>query len=215
MKRSAPLFFWPAVILLLFSTCIALLFPREQIHMVINRWHSPFLDYLFRGWTHLGGGWVIAGLIVLYLFIRIRISLVLTAAYAMSGISAQLLKKLVFREVPRPVKYFELHNLNFDLYLVPGVKILYWNSFPSGHAAAAFGMFFGLALFQKKSYQWILLIVAAGVAYSRMYLSQHFLMDVAGGMFLGLLFGWVAGWWIGRYQNSWIDKPLSSIIFKR
>lgn len=203
----------PALILFSGSVLISVLFPREVIHIEMNNWHLPLLDYLFLWWTRLGEGWVLLGLAAVALLFRIRISLVMLAGYILSGLSAQLLKRLFFSQFARPVKYFELHDIDFNLYLVPGVDFHSWYSFPSGHTAAAFGTFFGLSLFLRSEVARLaLFLLAAGVAFSRIYLSQHFLMDVAGGMFLGLAGGYLGWRWIGRYRKHWIDSSLPQLF---
>ena len=111
--------------------------------------------------------------------------------------------------MPRPAKYFDLQQLDYQLYLVPDVHQLAWRSFPSGHTAAAFAVFFGLALMtNSKLVQIACFVMAVGVAYSRIYLSQHFLMDVVAGSAIGLVTAWVIWFWINRYQPDWMDKSV-------
>jgi membrane-associated phospholipid phosphatase len=66
------------------------------------------------------------------------------------------------------------------------VEIHTHNSFPSGHTAAAWFMFFWFALLGK-SRIWGLFVafLAVGVAYSRVYLMQHFPVDIAVGACIG------------------------------
>jgi len=212
MKRKLPGFSGPALILLLGFTLLCILVPREQIHIFINSRHHPFLDLLMKYWTYLGDGWVLLAVVLFSLLIRIRMAFILLAAYAFSGLSAQFLKRFVFGQTPRPVKYFEIHDLPYDLHLVEGVHLHHWYSFPSGHTATAFGVFFGLSLFLRRPWKWIMLILALGVAYSRMYLSQHFLIDVTGGMVLGLLFAYLSWWYMRRYRSPWLDVSLPEVL---
>jgi membrane-associated phospholipid phosphatase len=209
LLRSSRWFLIPASLFILGSAIVSLLFTREVIHLEINRWHSPFTDQLFRWWTFLGDGWVLLALILLLLLWHIRVSLVLLTAYAISGLLVQLTKRFFFSHMARPSKYFELHGSGQELHLVPGVELHSWYSFPSGHTAAAFAVFFGLSLFLRSpGVRLFLFILAAGVAWSRVYLSQHFLMDVSAGAFFGLAGAAPAIWWIGRADRSWLDQPL-------
>lgn len=211
-KRVAIGFLLPASIFVVAAFLLSMIFSREAIHMEMNGWNSSFLDPLFRVWSYLGEGWVLMIVILFTLFLRIRIALGMFIAYAVSGLSSQLLKQLFFHDLPRPVKYFEILGINYDLQLVPGVDVHMWKSFPSGHAAAAFGVFFGLSLFLRSwSLQLLLFILALGVAYSRIYLSQHFLIDAAGGGLLGLIGGYTGWIWIGRYKREWLDRPLTKL----
>jgi membrane-associated phospholipid phosphatase len=70
--------------------------------------------------------------------------------------------------------------------IVIGKKPGSW-SFPSGHAAGAFG---GAWLLNRISPQWSLIryIVAGWVGFSRIYLGDHYPGDVASGSLIGLLF---------------------------
>lgn len=68
-----------------------------------------------------------------------------------------------------------------------------YHSFPSGHCGAAFA-FFGVAVFADHRHWWLLL-AAAAIAWSRIYLNVHHLSDVFVGAFAGLLMaGFVWGW---------------------
>jgi membrane-associated phospholipid phosphatase len=116
------------------------------------------------------------------------------------GAILQILKHIISTD--RPVSVFEHYN-NLALPLVQGVDMHCSNSFPSGHASTFFmfctcctiilayhhcrkskshslrvHMLFNIALL-------LLLVLAAMGAYSRVYLSQHFLSDVCVGSIIG------------------------------
>ena len=63
-------------------------------------------------------------------------------------------------------------------------------SFPSGHTAASFTMIY---VFYKnlKKYFWIVLAVCCLIAFSRLYLSVHFVSDVLIGGIIGLFSGFL------------------------
>jgi len=214
-RRRYNWFLIMAIIVLSCSVLISLIFSREVIHIKINSWHSPFLDTVFKSWTLLGNGLIVLVIVLIPLFFKIRFSIILFTGYAISGLSAQLIKRLFFSDSARPVNYFHLHGIDYDLYQVPGVELHNWNSFPSGHTATAFGVFFGLSLILNSRWGQLLAFVAAfGVAYSRLYLSQHFLIDVIGGAVLGLIGGYVGWWWIGHYERDWLNKPIHELILR-
>jgi membrane-associated phospholipid phosphatase len=61
-----------------------------------------------------------------------------------------------------------------------------YHSFPSGHTGAAFA-FFGVPFFANRRHGWWALLVAAAIAWSRIYLNVHHLSDVMAGAFVGLI----------------------------
>lgn len=202
-----------AIPLLIITFMLSLVFSREEIHIWINRHHYSFLDILMRAWTLLGDGLWVLILVIPFLFCRMRYFLIVFTGYAISGISAQIFKRIFFDGMPRPVKYFSLHGIDYDLYLVPGVQIHSWHSFPSGHTATAFGVFLGISLILKKKWlQIVCFLLAVGVGYSRMYLSEHFLIDVAGGALLGIVSGYLSYWWLNRYRGNWLENPVYKIV---
>jgi undecaprenyl-diphosphatase len=61
-----------------------------------------------------------------------------------------------------------------------------YHSFPSGHTGTAFA-FFGVPFFADRRHGWWALLVAAAIAWSRIYLNVHYLSDVMVGMLVGLV----------------------------
>ncbi len=76
------------------------------------------------------------------------------------------------------------------------------SSFPSSHAANAAG----LALVLGMRWRWLappLWLLAATVAFSRMYLNRHFLSDVLFGMAIGVGLGWLTVRWLRSRGWTW------------
>ncbi len=108
----------------------------------------------------------------------------------------------------RPAKYFELFE-NYKLHLVEGVKIHSLQSFPSGHTATAFSIFLTLALITKNHVlKLFCFVIAVLVAYSRVYLSQHFFVDIAAGTVIGVVFIVLAFYYFERIDKKWLDRSL-------
>lgn len=185
---------------------VLLNFTKAEIHLYINRFHSGFWDYVFKNITNLGDGLVPLILFLIFLFFSYRKALIVGLSGLFAGIIAQLLKRFVFPDVPRPKVFFEgIANL----YLVPGVDVHSSFSFPSGHAATVFSLFFVLAYFtNRKILQILLLFLALLTGYSRMYLSQHFLIDVYFGGLIGICASLAIIYFIEKLNNNWIDKSL-------
>lgn len=170
-----------------------ILFTQEKvdIHLTTNAINSQFLDTFFKYWTYLGDG-LLAPIIVLILGIvyfkkngyttfLIGFSTLLT-----SGILSQVLKRSFFSGSLRPLGVIGPEQL----YLIEGVDVHTFHSFPSGHTTLGFAFMAFVAYFYFSKNRWIqfaLALIAVLIGYSRIHLSQHFLEDVVTGALLGLL----------------------------
>src|SRR5699024_7390074 len=112
---------------------------------------------------------------------------ILALSALLQTIIVQGLKRFFFEEMTRPRKFLELDSLS-HIHFVEGVTVHNFNSFPSGHSATAFAIFTLLALIYRKSW-WTALVffVAAAVAISRVYLLQHFFIDIYFGSIIGMV----------------------------
>ncbi len=153
--------------------------------LLINGANNAFADIVFQGLTAIAEV-VLPVLFLLYLFrFRKDYALPYAYSYALSTGFIQLLKHFVFAESLRPLAYFA--HTGFKWHIIPGLMISEYNSMPSGHTGAAFFMFFWVAVLLQRFY-WGLLagMLAVGVAYSRVYLFQHFPVDTLVGAFIGV-----------------------------
>ena len=95
---------------------------------------------------------------------------------------------MIFIKSPRPVEYFGEENLH----LIKGVKMAHWHSFPSGHAITVFIISVLLITSIKNKKQQLFIAFCALLAgYSRVYLSQHFLIDILAGALIGTILAWL------------------------
>ena len=149
----------------------------------MNANQNDFLSVFFKIWTYLGD-WITFGVIAIALLVFYRkAGYIFLLIGAIQGIISWAMKNVFFKGAPRPKKYFEEQDiLNF----IEGVEVREFNSFPSGHTMTAFAMATFLALILKRK-EWspFILIVAVLVGLSRIYLHQHFLIDVVAGSFIG------------------------------
>ena len=104
-------------------------------------------------------------------------------AHGLAALSANILKHAIGR--PRP-KFMHAGNLEFSPVSGSG-----WDSFPSGHAAAACAVATVLATKFPRA-RWLILLTAVAIAASRIIRGSHYLTDVAGGTALGCVMGMVA-----------------------
>jgi membrane-associated phospholipid phosphatase len=174
---------------------ILILTQKGDFLIWLNTHHNKAMNLFFKYWTHLGDGLVFAFLGILFLLTSYYRTLLLIVAVISQTIVIQGLKRFVFGGVVRPKLYFE----NFDsFYQVPGVEIHSANSFPSGHTATAFtvAVLFSLMI-RKWSVTGILMVMAILVGLSRVYLLQHFFIDIYFGSMIGFLIGFFVYFWIG------------------
>jgi membrane-associated phospholipid phosphatase len=157
---------------------------KSASFLYLNGYHNSALDTFFILYTNLGDG-VFTILLVVFLLGTKRHELAwqLLAAFIISGLIAQVFKNCIYS--PRPKLFFAERE---HIYLIQGVTRTGTSSFPSGHTASIFALVTILALFAKnKKLCPVYLLPAILVAYSRIYLSQHFLGDVLAGSLLGVL----------------------------
>jgi membrane-associated phospholipid phosphatase len=117
--------------------------------------------------------------------VRFQYALTALVAFLLSGLTAQLLKRLAFSGALRPKAFFDKSGQ--VLHWVDGVEVHLHNSFPSGHATTAFSVFCLLSLLAvRKGWGGFWFALALLAAYSRVYLGQHFFGDIFAGSLIGV-----------------------------
>lgn len=142
------------------------------------------LTPLMRLITLLGDGGLCFMLfgIILLLFRRTRkIGIAVLLAIAIGGIMTNLtLKPLVARARPYEQEPFR------TWWQYVGASLESERSFPSGHATVSFAAMGAVFFSCRKKYSWATLILAALVAFTRLYLMVHYPTDVVAGVLVGL-----------------------------
>jgi membrane-associated phospholipid phosphatase len=179
------------LVLVLFP--LALIFalvPKGSLELWTNRFHHPAFDFFFYYWTNLGDAILYLALIPLLTMKRFSFGVFMALSAILQAIVIHICKRGIFRGAPRPVEYLE----GIDFHQVPGLKLHHWNSFPSGHTATAMGIATALMIiFHKNERLRIFFLIAALlVAFSRVYLMQHFYLDVVIGSLVGIGCTWAA-----------------------
>jgi membrane-associated phospholipid phosphatase len=173
--------------LVIFLTGLALLpfYKKGAIELIINAYHHPVLDDFFRMITHLGDGLILIIPIILFIFHKYCYLVLLTLSTLIHLVLVHIGKKWIFQGMPRPAEFFK----DIPFYEVPGIQLHHWGSFPSGHTTTAFMLasFFYLVLPKKFKIHAFLMGIASIVGLSRVYLMQHFLMDIWAGAILGVV----------------------------
>jgi membrane-associated phospholipid phosphatase len=209
--RQVRLFFILYLIVLCGCLIIKILYSKEQIYFAVNAHYSDWADFMAPYFTDLGLGWttiIIAACLALFSY---RKGFLLATAYAVTSITAQIIKHIVGADRPKLYFHAQLSRIHF----VKGLYIDMHDSFPSGHTVTAFSTALVLTYFSKnKKWGVLYFIIAIMIAYSRMYLSEHFFEDVIAGSIFGvfLTIFWIA-WLDGKkFLNS--PKWNRGLLFK-
>ena len=194
--------------LFLFGFISLLIIEKGDLVYLLNGIHTPFLDYLFKHTTHIGHGILFVPLILALLFIRYKYAIAGLMVAVGHGLILSFLKKVVFKGAPRPTAFLTDTS---GLHFVEGVKVHTSNSFPSGHTATAFAFCLFLTfLINKRSWGALLLFLAILGGASRIYLLQHFYIDVVVGGFIGSIVAILSWKWVLKESKfTWIDMKIN------
>ncbi|MBK8227288.1 MAG: phosphatase PAP2 family protein [Flavobacteriales bacterium] len=199
-KRTVRMFMAIWAMLFSLGAVWSILGDKFEMHRAMNAWHSPVPDRFFALFTHLADGLVPTALALLLLIVSTwRSFLLMGLSCGLSALVAQALKHGPFSHLDRPSMFREQLG---DLSWVAGIDLHSHHSFPSGHATAAFSMCFALAVILARHRLGAgLALFAALLGYARVYLSQHFLQDVATGSAIGTIVAWAVYQML--YRSAW------------
>ena len=169
---------------------IALLFVEKgQIVLLVNQNNNQVFDFFFKYCTYLGDGMFFVAFFILILLTKRKYALIVVGIGVVHGLIVSLFKRVLFSDAGRPITFFEDTSI---LHFVEGVSVHAHRSFPSGHTASAFALAVVLAfIYRKHVFLYVGLLAALLVAYSRMYILQHFYQDVVLGAVIGSLVSYV------------------------
>jgi membrane-associated phospholipid phosphatase len=205
----------PYVLFLLTGVVFLLFFEKGDMVLFFNNNQNDFLNVLFKLATKLAEISVLTLVFLALLWFSYGNLFLLLIGFLVNSIVVQFLKKIVFN-MPRPALYFkDAEVLNF----LPGLAVNFHHSFPSGHTSSAFLVFSMLALFtEKKWLQFICFLLAVLAGLSRVYLLQHFFMDVIFGAVLGVTVSYATFYLIHRTGlfsfHKWKHLSLSQYLRK-
>lgn len=197
-------------ILLIVLGIICWQFSKEQMFFAVNSHHNTFFDGFFYLATELGNSWTYVIVIIVSLFFPRKYLFILLTGLAVSTLLAQGLKHFIFDDAARPLAYFQDNSMVHHL---AGSARLMRHSFPSGHTVSAFALAAILVgFFTQRNFDLLLLFMAVLVAWSRVYLGQHFVGDVVFGSFLGVFSGTISViLWSGAPPK--FEKPIIKYNF--
>jgi membrane-associated phospholipid phosphatase len=190
------------ILIIFFAACGVYLSiaSSKNIFFQLNAFHCEQLDIFFNQCTWLGDGvFSIIVFVILLLLQRLNLAVQVITGYLFSGILAQIAKH--FLHAPRPhtiIASTEYH------YFIEGVTHTGMSSFPSGHTTSIFALAVLMALnTPNKRMIPAFVIPAILTGYSRIYLGEHFLLDVTAGALLGTLSAVLVYWRLYNVKITW------------
>lgn len=156
-----------------------------QILDFLQTLHNPVGDALMKGASFLGNGgilWIILTIVLLCIPKTRTTGIIMAAALCVDALLCNVVLKPMIARI-RPF------DVNTAVQLLVSAPRDY--SFPSGHTAASFAAVSALYFAGEKKLWKIFLVFAVVIAFSRMYLYVHYPTDILGGIFLGILCGWL------------------------
>ena len=183
-------FLVPTLVLALILAVALLIVPKAELHLALCQPHTPFLDTIIPFFTNLVD-WLPYLIVVLLLFYRAGWSTFLASNLLLTTLIVQPIKHIV--HAPRPLTWFAEYMPDITLPLVEGVRMNHWLSFPSGHTATFFALFFCVSIILcaenvkgKYILSFLCFLCASFGAYTRIYLSQHFALDIFAGILIAV-----------------------------
>jgi len=197
-------FFVPYLLFVLIFLGMIIGNSKADLHLWMTSVHPPFLDTFFHYYT-LVGDWIpfaVAGLLIFYNY---RITIFIVASQLICGIFSKSLKCMFDEQ--RPILYFQQHFPSIQLHRVAGEHLYTAQSFPSGHTITAFAFFLVLAFYTRKpGLHFLYFVLALLVGFSRIYLSQHFAIDVLVGSAVGILAVITCKYLFEKLPNKWLNN---------
>ncbi len=195
------------------SLFVILNYDKTEVHIFINQFvGNAFVNLFFYYLTYIGDGRVAAFILLLIVIYNMRTGITAVFSFLTATIISTALKYLFFDDENRPFFIFSYFN-KYPLKIVDGVDMHIHNSFPSGHATQAFAILLCLAFVSTTQRMKLLyFFLAVFTAASRVYLSQHWLVDITAGSFIGFVCS-IIFYFVFIHYNRFqrLDKPLADI----
>jgi membrane-associated phospholipid phosphatase len=180
----------PTLVLALILGVILMIIPKAELHLSLSQHHTSILDVVVPIFTNLVD-WLPYLIVLILLFYHAGWATFLASNLLLSTFIVQPIKHII--NAPRPITWFTENHPDINLTLVEGVKMNEWNSFPSGHTTTFFVLFFSLSIILctknikgKNVLAFICFLCASFGAYTRIYLSQHFALDIFAGILIAV-----------------------------
>jgi len=212
MKKYSA-FYIPYLVFLMTLVVLILCNEKANLHLWVISFNSPIADVFFRYITFVGD-WIPYAAVAGLLFYKYRMAIFVLVSQLATGLVSIIIKQ-TWNE-PRPVLYFKEHFPNIQLHQIAGEHMHSSHSFPSGHTITAFSFFLALSFFTKRpSLHFLYFILALLVGYSRVYLSQHFTIDVLAGSLIGVSVTMLCKYYFDKKPLKWADGSLRDVFLRK
>lgn len=186
---------------------------KANLHLWITSFNSPAADVFFHYYTFVGD-WIPYAVAGGLLFYRYRVALFILISQLATGLISIIIKQ-TWNE-PRPILYFKENFPTIQLHQIVGEHLHSSHSFPSGHTITAFSFFLALSFFTKRTtIHLFYFILAVLVGYSRIYLSQHFEIDVLAGSLIGVSVTILCKYYFDKIPVKWADGSLRDVFLRK
>jgi membrane-associated phospholipid phosphatase len=206
-------FYIPYLIFVLILSVLILCNSKADLHLWLTSFNSSIRDVFFHYYTYVGD-WIPYTAVVGLSFYRYRVALFVLISQLATGLVSIIIKK-TWNE-PRPLAYFKEHFPTIQLHQVAGEQLHSTHSFPSGHTITAFAFFLALSFFTKRpALHFLYFVLALLVGYSRIYLSQHFAIDVLAGSFIGVSITILCKYYFDKSPTKWADSSFRDVFSRK
>jgi membrane-associated phospholipid phosphatase len=174
------------ILLALFILTFSFYEGKNNAFLLLNTNLGKPADYFFEYFTNMGDGllWLV-WLVAIFVAKRKYLFPLIISSFVLTTIFTQVFKYVILPDEARPSTAIADQS---QIHFVAGVTIHSINSFPSGHTATAFTFVLLIALtVKRRDFLVLAFIVAVLVGYSRIYLGQHFPLDVGAGIIVAIL----------------------------
>ncbi len=188
-------------------------FLAEHFDLPILDWIAahlwcPFLDAVMPVITLLGDAgifWIAIAVILLFFPKTRRVGLGMGAALIIGLLVCNLTLKPLTARI-RPYDY-QLQHFGVTVKLL--IEAQHDFSFPSGHTIASFEAATVLLIHSKKA-GIPAVVLACLIAFSRLYLYVHYPTDVLVSVVLGIAFGFLGNWLVGKCYAAYERRTCAS-----
>lgn len=174
-----------------------------DVFLFLNGIHSPFFDVVFH-WITSRVLWLPFYSFLLYLIVKKwgKKTLIIGLFVGLFFLLGDRISVMFFKDVFERLRPCHNPNIAGLVHLVDGCGGQY--GFVSSHATNSFALAIFTGLLLRKTYKYILigmLLWAALVSYSRIYVGVHYPGDILGGAILGTIVGLFV-FWLMKYSNK-------------